>query len=595
MSGFESKQKTLTRRSLIFAGALSLPFAALMGRLYGLQVVAGQKYRRLSEQNRIAVRLTLPPRGLITDREGKVLADNFKAFRLAIVPERAEDVPGILKRVASLIDLPEGLRKAVLAKVAKSPKFMAVPVKDFLSFSEVARLQVNLPDLPGAEVQELQARTYPHKDHAAHVIGFMGPVASRHLRATDDPLLRQPDFRIGRQGAEAFFDKHLRGQAGTDHVEVNARGREVRLLSQVQPLKGGDLKLTLVKSIQEAAEKALEGRTGAISLMDTHTGQVLAMASAPDFDPNDFVYGLGDNAWQSLKSKTAHPLLNRACQGRYPPGSTFKMIVALAALEEGLITADKEIKCTGRIYYGNRYFHCWERDGHGSLDLHRAIAESCDIYFYELGRLLGIDKIKHYAQILGLGSKTGVFLPEDKGLLPDRAWKRAEIGRRWQKGENLIAAIGQGYILSTPIQLATMTARLASGKMVTPSLYAPHTPAAFEDLPFKEENLEVIRKAMLATVVEPYGTAYASRLTQTAYAGKTGTSQTVSKRRGEDVELEDVPVHERTHALFTAFGPVPSPRFALSVLLENAGSGSRAAAPVGRDVFLAALRWVRSN
>ena len=595
MSIFESKQKTLTRRSMIFAGALSLPFAALIGRLYGLQVVAGKKYRRLSEQNRIAVRLTLPPRGLIKDSEGRSLADNFKAFRLAIVPERAEDVESILQRVASLIDLSDGAIREVLAKVEKSPKFMAVPVKDFLSFSEVARLQVNLPDLPGAEVQELQARTYPKENHAAHVIGFMGPVAPRHLRETDDPLLRQPDFRIGRQGAEAYFDKHLRGRAGTDHVEVNARGREVRLLSQVPAEKGKDLTLTIVSPIQEAAEKILKGRTGAVTLMDTYTGHILALASAPDFDPNNFVYGLGDDAWKKLKGKDTHPLLNRACQGRYPPGSTFKMIVALAALEEGLIDPEKQIECTGRMYYGDRYFHCWELDGHGPMDMHKAIAESCDIYFYELGRLLGIEKIKYYAEILGLGEKTGVFLPEDKGFLPSDAWKRRHIGRSWKKGEDLIAAIGQGYILSTPLQLATMTARLASGKMIKPSLHASHSTEAFDPLPFKDENLEIIRNAMLATVTKPYGTAYASRLTQTAYAGKTGTSQVVSKRRGEDVELEDVPMHERTHALFTAFGPVPSPRFALSVLLENAGSGSRAAAPAGRDVFLAALKWMREN
>lgn len=595
MSGMESKQKTLTRRSLIFAGALSVPFAALIGRLYGLQVVAGQKYKRLSEANRIAVRLTLPERGLIKDAQGNVLAKNFKAFRLSVVPERAKDLPAVLRSVATLIDLPASARKDALNKAAKNPKFMAIPVKDFLTFSEVSRLQVNLPDLPGVEVQELQARSYPHNTLAAHVLGFMGPVAKYHLKNSEDPLLRQPDFRIGRQGAEAHFDERLRGVAGTDHVEVNARGREVRVLSQVPPKPGENLNLTLIIPIQKAAEKALEGRRGAVNVLDAETGHVLAMASTPGFDPNDFVYGLGNEAWDTLKKRASNPLVNRACQGRYPPGSTFKMIVALAALEEGLIDPEKEIDCTGKMYFGNRYFHCWERDGHGPQNMHHAIAESCDIYFYELGRMLGIEKIKAYAEKIGLGRKTGVFLPENAGLIPDNQWKMAQMGRRWQKGEDLIAAIGQGYILTTPIQLATMTARLATGRMVIPTLTRWPTTPAFGKVPFKDEHLALIHKAMVATVTAPYGTAYASRLTQTVYGGKTGTSQVVSKRRGEDVELEDVPEHERTHALFTAYGPAERPKFALSVLLENAGSGSKAAAPAGRDVFLAALKWMRNS
>ena len=416
MTDLESKQKILTRRSLIFTGALSLPFLALIGRLYGLQIVAGQKYKRLSEANRIAVRLTLPKRGVITDKEGRILAKNFKAFRLSIVPERAKDVSAVFENVSTLIDLPAKTRQQALQKIAKNPKFMAVPVKDFLSFSEVARLQVNLPDLPGVEVQELQSRSYPKKNFASHVIGFMGPVAKHHLQKSNDPLLRQPDFRIGRQGAEAHFDKQLRGKAGTDHVEVNARGREVRVLSQVQPQSGDDVSLTLVSPIQDAAEKALQQHRGCVSLMDVHSGHVLAMASSPDFDPNSFVYGHGNKAWADFKQEKSNPLMNRCCQGRYPPASIFKIVVALAALEEELVTPETEIDCTGKIYFGDRYFHCWKKQGHGAVNMHHAIAESCDVYFYELGRRLGIDKIKAYAHKLGLGEKTGIFCRNKRAL-----------------------------------------------------------------------------------------------------------------------------------------------------------------------------------
>lgn len=595
MTGTDSKQKTMTRRSLVFAGMLTLPFAALFGRLYALQIVAGHKYKRLSEANRIAVRLTLPARGLIKDKEGKILAENFKAFRLAIVPERAHNPADILRRVSRLIELPAAAQQHALEKITKNPKFMAIPVKDFLSFSEVARLQVNLPDIPGVEVQEILARQYPHKTLAAHVIGFMGPVARYHQKNSDDPLLRQPDFRIGRQGAEAYFDERLRGKAGTDHVEVNARGREVRVISKVPSQAGQDVSLTLVTPIQKAAEKSLGDYRGAVSLMDVQNGHILAMASRPVFDPEKFVYGLGNQAWDRLQRRPEKPLLNRCCQGRYPPGSTFKMIVALAALEEGLITPEQEIECTGKMYFGDRYFHCWERDGHGRMNMHKAIAESCDIYFYELGRLLGIEKIKMYALKLGLGQKTGVFLPEDAGFIPDRNWKKQAVGENWQKGEDLIAAIGQGYILTTPQQLATMTARLATGRMVQPTFIPQASDSNFPLLPFKKRHLAIVRRAMVATVTKPYGTAYASRLTRTAYGGKTGTSQVVSKRFDKDIDISEIAEQERTHALFTAFGPAESPRFALSILLENAGSGSRAAAPAGRDVFLAALRWMRSS
>ncbi len=595
MSSFERKQQMLTRRGIIFSAAMTIPFGALLSRLYVLQVVAGQEYRRLSDKNRISLRLTFPQRGHIYDQDGKILADNFKAFRLVIVPERAQDTKEVLTRVATLIDLPLSAQESAIKKVAKLPGFTAVPVKDFLTFPEVARLQVNLPDLPGVDVDEIQARKYPNNDLAAHLLGYMGPITKKQLEKSTDPLLKQPDFRIGRKGAESFFDDKLRGHAGSDHIEVNARGREVRIISQIPAKSGEDLHLSLVTSIQKAAAEKLGSKRGAVVVMDVENGAVLALTSTPSFNPNDFVYGLNNANWSKLLDNPDKPLLNRCCQGLYAPGSTFKMLVALAGLEEGLITPKESFDCTGKMAFGGRDFHCWEEDGHGDTNMHNAIAKSCDIYFYELGLRLGVDKMKHYANLFGLGEKTGVFLPESKGVIPSREWKRHALGKRWQKGENLITAIGQGFVLTTPIQLAVMSARLATGKKVIPTLTMPTSQPQFEDMPFKEGNLKIIQDAMSAVVNKSYGTAYGSRLSRTEIAGKTGTSQVVSRRHDKDTLLADILEQERTNALFVGYAPAVKPRFAVCVMLENAGSGSKAAAPVGRDSLLAALKWQRSK
>lgn len=595
MSTTDQKQQVITRRGLIFSAAMTLPFSALLGKLYLLQVVEGKEYKRLSDKNRISLKLTLPDRGKILDRDGEVLADNFKAFRLVVVPERAKDPKDVLNRVGQLVTLTEDDQKQALRKIAKSPSFVPVGVKDFLTFPEVSRVQVNLPDLPGVDVDELQARKYPNTNLASHVLGYMGPVTKEQLQGSTDPLLSQPDFRIGRKGAEHHFDKTLRGRAGTNHVEVNASGREVRIINSVDPQQGTDLHLGLVKSVQKEIEERLAGNRGAVAVMDLTDGTVMAMASAPDFDPNGFTYGLDTSTWQDLILNPNRPLLNRCTQGVYAPGSTFKMLVALAGLEEGLITPEERIDCTGRMKFGNRFFHCWEEKGHGPTNMHEAIAKSCDIYFYELGHRLGVEKMNYYAGLFGLGKETGIFLPESKGLIPSEAWKRKTYNQRWQKGENLITAIGQGYVLTTPIQLLTMTARLATGLNVHPIMEKQAEPPVFDPLPFKPENMKIIQDAMTAVVTKPYGTAYGSRLTQTAIAGKTGTSQVVSRRHHKDTKLEDILEHERTHALFVGYAPAEAPRFATVVMLENAGGGSSAAAPVGRDALLAALKWMRQT
>lgn len=593
MSVSDKKQQILTRRGVIFSVAMTVPFSALLGKLYFLQVIAGKEYKRLSEENRIALKLTLPERGKIFDRDGQILADNFKAFRLVIVPERAKNPKDVLQRVGQLVTLTEEAQKQALHKMKTSLSFVPVAIKDFLDFAEVSRVQVNLPDLPGVDVDEVQARKYPQKKLASHVLGYMGPVTKEQLQATPDPLLSQPDFRVGRKGAEAHFDENLRGRAGTNHVEVNASGREVRIINEVAAKQGEDLHLSLVTAVQKEVEEKLQGRRGAIAVMDLADSTLIAMASAPTFDPNGFTYGLDTTTWQDLILNPERPLFNRCCQGVYAPGSTFKMLVALAGLEEGVITPEERIDCTGKMRFGNRDFHCWEEKGHGATDMHHAIAKSCDIYFYELGDRLGVDKIKYYANLFGLGEETGVFLPESKGLIPDEAWKRKTYGTRWQKGENLITAIGQGYVLSTPIQLLTMTARLATGFKLSPTLIKQNEPPLFEPLPFKPENLKIIQDAMAAVVTAPYGTAYGSRLSKTPLAGKTGTSQVVSRRHDKDTALKDILEHERTHALFVGYAPANAPRFATVVMLENAGSGSAAAAPMGRDALLAALKWNR--
>ncbi|MBI1363121.1 MAG: penicillin-binding protein 2 [Proteobacteria bacterium] len=582
------KQQVFSRRCVALLAIMGLPFSILLGRLYVLQIIAGHKYRRLSDENRFSLRLLTPRRGEIVDRYGLPVAENKKAFRLIVYPEQAPDIEDVLHRIGRVVPLEEDWQDVLLKKIRKQPKFLPAVVKKRLDYQEVAKIQVNLPDLPGVDIEESVDRYYPYGMQAGHIVGYIG--APPPDLDDKDPLLKNPDFRIGRQGLEQVYDEKLRGRAGTTQVEVNAFGREVREIARQPETSGEQIRLTLDMDLQNYMYEQLGEGNGAVVAMDLRTGGVLCCVNRPAFDANHFVEGMSQSEWDELRTSLSKPLLNRSLQGLYAPGSTFKMLVALAALQEGKGHEKERIVCNGHIDFGDRRFHCWkEKPGHGSLDMHDALVQSCDIYFYEMAQRLGVDTIAKYANMFGLGHYTGVEMPEDKGLVPTTAWKRQRFNQPWHRGEDLIVGIGQGYTLTTPLQLALMTARLATGQEINPHFDLRETIPEQPAMNIEPRFLRSIRRAMEDVVNTPRGTAHGIRNKAYRLAGKTGTSQVVSKRVEKHVPLTQVPMHERTNALFVGFAPAENPRVAVSVIYEHGGGGGSAAAPLGRDCLVRAL------
>ena len=593
------RRKRFTRRALVLGGLQVAAIGGLVGRLYGLQVVEAERYQVLAEENRINVRLLPPPRGLIFDRFGEGLAVNRQTYRLVLVSEQTDSVAATLDRIASLIALSERDIRRVLKETSRRRGFVPVTVREDLSWAEVTRVEVNAPELPGVQIEVGQSRHYPFADAASHVTGYVGAVSEAEL--TGDPLLELPGFRTGKNGVERVFEQQLRGTAGTRQVEVNAYGRVIREVAREEGQPGSDLTLTLDMGLQDFTAQRLDGEAGSVVVMDIHNGDVLALASSPGFDPNAFNYGLTSEAWQGLLNDPKAPLINKILGGQYPPGSTFKMIVALAALEAGIANEKETVICPGFLELGNHTFHCWKRWGHGHVDMVGAIKQSCDVYFYEIANRLGIDRIAEMAERFGLGEVSGIELPGERaGLVPTKAWKEAVLGEAWQGGETLIAGIGQGYMLATPMQLAVMAARLANGSFaVRPRLHrdgsVPDQPA-FAALAVDPAHLAVVQEGMIRVVNDPNsGTAYAARIEDEAMAmaGKTGTAQVrrISKAdREANLAIEDIPWNERDHALFVAYAPIDAPRYACAVVVEHGGGGSRVAAPIARDVLREAQR-----
>lgn len=599
------RQKLLTRRAAVLGGGKLVLISALMGRLYYLQVVEADRYATLADENRISLRMLPPPRGRIVDRFGEPLAVNQQNYRVVLVSENTRDVNLSLDQLSKMVPLSEGDRRRILREVKRKRSFVPVTVRDNLSWQEVAKIEVNTPDLPGIMIDVGQSRFYPHANHLAHVLGYVAAVSEKE--ASDDPVLQLPGFRIGKSGMEKTHDLALRGASGNLQVEVNALGRVIRELSRQEGQSGAEVSLTVDLGLQKFVSERLANESAAAVVVDVHNGDVLALASTPGFDPNTFNRGLSSEEWKTLVSNPRAPLTNKAISGQYPPGSTFKMAVALAALEKGIATPATQHFCKGSVELGNAEFHCWKKGGHGTMDMSQAITQSCDVYFYELAKRIGIDRISEMARRLGLGQKLRVDLPgELKGLMPTRAWKRAATGQSWQQGETLIAGIGQGFLLSTPLQLAIMTARLVNGGFaVTPRItrsvsytdeIEPPLEPNFETIGISEQHLSVIRRAMTRVVNEPYGTAFRSRIKKRAFAmgGKTGTVQVrrISKAEREQGvrKNKDLPWEERDHSLFVGFAPISSPRYAVSVVVEHGGSGSKTAAPIAHDILLEAQR-----
>lgn len=627
-----SRFKTFSRRAALLGGGKALLFGALAARLYYLQVVEADKYATLAEDNRISLRLLPPPRGRILDRFGQPLAANEQNYKVVLVAEQAKDVERTLDRLAQIIELKPGERERIMTEVRKKRAFVPVTVREYLDWEAVSRIEVNAPDLPGISIDVGQTRAYPFGEQMAHVLGYVAAVSESELKDAEDPLLELPGFKIGKNGLEKEYDEKLRGTAGTSTIEVNAVGRTIRELKREEGTPGKDLVLTVDSQLQTYVQQRLSGeKSASVVLMDIATGGVLALGSVPSFDPNAFNLGISSAHWRKLLNDPLHPLTNKATAGLYNPGSTYKMVVALAALEAGIDPA-QEVYCPGHYKLGNARFHCWKRYGHGKMDMHAAIKESCDVYFYDVSRKVGVDKIAEMSRRLGLGDETGLDLPGERGgTIPTKAWKRAQIGEPWQGGETLVTSIGQGFVLTSPLQLAVMTARIAGGHAVTPQFArdlqprgddgpkeqavdaaqevsaerdpgdaAAAGPAAraglFPKLDISPKHLDLIRDAMDAVVNEQGGTAYGKRITREgwAMAGKTGTSQvrriTMAERRAGVIENKDLPWRRRDHGLYVAYAPVHAPRYAVAVVVEHGGGGSTAAAPIGRDVLSEAQR-----
>ena len=597
MAGVRSRAQLIRRRALLLGGVQVGMVGVLAGRLVQLQVLEGDRYSRRAEDNRTAERLLTPARGEILDRRGRPLAHNRETFRLLLVPERAGPIDAALDEISRISVLSPAARERVRRTVLKQPGFEPVVVLDDISWEEMARLSLAIAERDGIFTSAAQRRIYPLGAAAAHTIGYVGRVSQKDLeRSEEAPLLRIPDFRIGKTGVERTQDETLRGAAGTRLVEITSTGRQRRELGRREGLSGETLRLSLDANLQTFAAGLFGAETGAAVLMDIQNGDLLAMVSSPSFDPGAFHDGIADRReWQALASHPLHPLSNRAVSGQYAPGSTFKVAVALAALEARVVSPDQRFFCNGVHELGTGKFHCWHRGGHGHVDLFKGLQQSCDVYFYEIAQRTGIDRIAAMARKLGFGEPTGIELPgERSGLIPTKDWKQKARNESWHVGETLIAGIGQGYVLATPLQLATMTARLANGgRAVLPRLLGG---AGAPELGIDRRHLKAVRAGLTAVTGSQRGTAWAARIQEAGFemAGKTGTSQvrriSALERRLGVRKNEDLPREERDHALFVGYAPLKQPRYAAAVIVEHGGSGSKAAAPLARDLLLAAQK-----
>jgi penicillin-binding protein 2 len=604
--------KILTRRALVLAGSQAALLSALAGRLYYLQVVEAPKFSMLADENRINIRLLVPPRGHIVDRFGVPLATNRPTYQAVMIPEQAGDIGQTLDAVARLVPFTDADRRRVLHDMRDRHSYVPVVLCEDMDWGEMARIDVNAVDLPGVSIDQGLIRHYPFSDETSHAVGYVGPVSQNELDS-DDPLVELPDFRVGKSGIEKQYDLELRGTAGTSEVEVNAFGRVVRELAREDGIPGEQIVLGIDMALQDLAmRRCAAQRSASAVVLDSWTGEVLALASAPGFKPGDFASGLSAAQWKALVDNPYNPLTNKAIAGTYAPGSTFKPCVAMSALEAGVITPETQFFCPGYLRLGDAVFHCWKRGGHGLISLDRAIRESCDVYFYHVADLVGIDRIAAMAHRFGLGAPTDIDIPGEKpGLIPTRAWKLATFGVPWQRGETLSCGIGQSYVAVTPLQQAVYVSRLATGRLVAPKLaraagvMTPTSPIVesishtFAPLGVHEKNLAVIRDAMYGVVNEPHGTAYSARIANPAMAmgGKTGTSQVhriteAEREHGHLTGTTGIPWKERDNALFIAFAPTSAPRYTCAVVVEHGGAiggeGGAVAAPIAHDLLLAA-------
>lgn len=590
-----------TRRALLLMGGQVTALGVLAAKLYQVQVVQGDRYATAAEDNRVSARLLAPQRGRILDRTGVVLANNKLNWRALLVAEQTSNIPATLDGLSRIIPITEYERTRIERDVHRHRRFIPVLVRDFLTWDEMAKIEVNAPDLPGIVIDVGTTRLYPFGEMLAHVVGYVAPPSEKDMG--DNPLLSQPGIRVGRAGVEKFYETSLRGRSGVVQLEVNAVGRVIRELDRQEGVPGSELGLTIDAELQRQVTDRLGDESASAVVMDCRNGEVLAMATNPSFDPTVFNSGISQAQWVQWTKNRRTPLINKAAAGLYAPGSTFKMATALAGFEARTLSPGDRIHCPGYLDFGNARFHCWSKNGHGSVDLHAALKLSCDVYFYEAARRCGIDQVAAMSHRLGMGVDLPIDWPgAKKGLVPTREWS-ASKGRYWNIGDTIVAGIGQGYIHVSPLQLATYVSRVATGRAVVPHLLRTrdgivedsNRPEAYPSLGVPEAWLKAVRSGMHAVVNEPGGTAPIARIPAQygQLAGKTGSSQVrrVSRELRESGRFrsDKLPWEFRPHALFVAYAPYDSPRYAVSVVVEHGNAGAAAAAPLARDIMTATM------
>ncbi len=585
------KQRIFSRRALILGGLQGAAFSILAGRLFYLQFMKADEYKTQAENNRIKLQLITPERGQILDRFGLPLATNEKNFRLFIDYStlKQKDFIASVEMLQTMLPLPEKRYKQLL-KTRVSTASMPELLHEHLSWQQVSMIELNLLSLPGMYVDIGQVRHYPLKDEAAHLLGYVGAVSEDDLSPDDPPLMRLPDFKIGKNGVEKMLEDELRGTAGIRQLEVNVRGVPVREVSNRESVPGKNIRLTIDRQLQDYIADYVKEESASAVVMEVDTGNVLALVSMPAFDPNSFSVGISSDEWDALNKNKKNPLMNKAITGQYPPGSTFKMLVGMAGIESGMFNTASSVFCPGHFMLGDHRFNCWKPEGHGTVNFHDAVVQSCDTYFYTVAQRIGIERYAEVARRFGLGQLYNIGLIGEKaGIIPDPEWKMKRFKQRWTGGDTINCSIGQGFVLSTPLQLATMTARMCSGRQVVPRLYVPDDarPVNFDPIAIKESLLRVNLESMIDVVNSEMGTAYGKRIMEPrfAFGGKTGTSQ-VRRITQRGVDQKTIPWEQRHHALFVGFAPVDKPKYACCVVVEHGGGGSAAAAPVARDILL---------
>ena len=558
-------------------------------RLYNIQILDSSKYKTLSKKNQIDLEILFPIRGKIFDRNKILIANNEKVYDLYLIPENTKSINNSLNNLSKFIDIDFAKRRKIIELSTKVKKFEKIKIFENISWSTLEKIETNKYKLEGIFIAEDHLRIYPYKEVFSHLLGYINKPNEKELAL---PFIsKMPNLDIGKQGLEKFFNPVLVGKAGQREIEVNSNGRIIREISKIDSTRGEEVFLSIDARVQEYAINLLQShRAGSINVINIKTGEILCMASTPTYDPNKIIKKPNTEYWENILSNTLSPLTNRSIQGLYAPGSTFKMIVAIAALKYGIINTDSTHSCNGKIEFGDRLYHCWKTNGHGNMNVTNAIKESCDVFFYEISKKLGIDKIAEVAEDFGLGKTFDISMPnQKKGIVPTKQWKKNKLGESWYAGETLIAGIGQGFVLTNPFQLAVMTSIIASdGKIVEPTILKRN------DINFKinskyKNEIKIIKNAMFKVVNENKGTAFSSRIDDIKFAGKTGTSQvrriSLSERESDDFRKKELEWKNRDHALFVGYMPHDDPQYAISVIIEHGGSGASTAAPIAKQIF----------